>query len=207
MKAFDVQKCIFISERLRETCLLAVSGSRSEFHATSHRENFRAHFFLKIWGSNFNYIRSYILLYFAGQKKVVKGCLIKTATHATFNHVFLISRVQDRNLNFTWEKSSSKRSSSRKRKKNERSSSLASCSSASCSNGGCHKIMIFLQSRAATYKRFCYMFSESSPCLLCQHGSCSSGPTACGTLRKHVTKRLEKVAAPECRSEKLFFTF
>ena len=44
------------------------------------------------------------------------------------------------------------------------------------------------------YKRFCYMFFASSPCLLGQHGSCT---TACGTLGKHFTKPFLQVAA-EC---------
>ena len=32
-------------------------------------------------------------IYSVGHKKVVKGCAIKTTTHATFDHVYLASRV------------------------------------------------------------------------------------------------------------------
>ena len=39
------------------------------------------------------------------------------------------------------------------------------------------------------------MFSESSPCLLGQHGSCSTA-NSLGTLKKHFTKPSEQVAAP-----------
>ena len=44
------------------------------------------------------------------------------------------------------------------------------------------------------------MFSESSPCLLGQHGSCSIGPTACGTFKKHFTKPFSQTDAPDCSS-------
>ena len=41
------------------------------------------------------------------------------------------------------------------------------------------------------------MFSESSPCLLGQHGSCSTAHIL-GTFRKHFAKPSEQVAAPDC---------
>ena len=42
------------------------------------------------------------------------------------------------------------------------------------------------------FQRFCSMFAESSPCLLGQHGSCSTA----WELSENFTKPSEQVAAP-----------
>ena len=56
-----------------------------------------------------------------------------------------------------------------------------------------------LQSGAAgCVNGFVKIFSESSPCLIGQHGSCISAQPACGTLRKHVTEPFSQPAAQDC---------
>ena len=50
-------------------------------------------------------------------------------------------------------------------------------------------------------KWFCKMFSESSPCLLGQHGSCSSAQLPV----EHFTKPFPQPAAPDCTKKPLYF--
>ena len=47
-------------------------------------------------------------------------------------------------------------------------------------------------------KRFCNMFSRSSSCFTWAAWQLQFSPTACGTLRKHVTKPFPQPAAPDC---------
>ena len=47
-------------------------------------------------------------------------------------------------------------------------------------------------------KRFCLHFSESSPCSAWAAWQLQFIPTACGTLRKHLTKPSTQPAAPDC---------
>ena len=59
------------------------------------------------------------------------------------------------------------------------------------------------------FRRFCNMFSKSSPLLAWAAWQLQLSPAACGTLRTHVTKPFLQPAAPDCTvtlSSRLMFT-
>ena len=51
------------------------------------------------------------------------------------------------------------------------------------------------------WKRFCNMCSRSSSCFAWAALQLQFSPTACGTLRKRVTKPLPQPAAPDCTTQ------